>query len=60
MVCRLEIHLDEGARLVEIRGKEARQWLKEARKDLGDLNLDFVGKTKLQKVKNQTRQAKKK
>jgi hypothetical protein len=39
------IHIDEGSRLLDIRGKEARQWLKEARKDLGDLTLDFVGKT---------------
>lgn len=38
------IHIDEGSRLLDIRGKEARQWLKEARKDLGDLTLEFVGK----------------
>lgn len=38
------IHHDEGARLLDIRGKEARQRLKEARKELDDLSLDFVGK----------------
>lgn len=39
------IHHDEGARLLDIRGKEARQRLKEARKELDDLSLDFVGKS---------------
>jgi hypothetical protein len=39
------IHHDEGARLLDIRGKEARQRLKEAGKELGDLRLDFVGKS---------------
>jgi hypothetical protein len=38
------IHHDEGARLIDIRGKKARQDLKEARKELADLSLDFVGK----------------
>lgn len=38
------IHHDEGARLLDIRGKEARQRLKEARKELDDLSLDFIGK----------------
>jgi hypothetical protein len=39
------IHHDEGARLLDIRGKEARQRLKEAKKQLDDLSLDFVGKS---------------
>lgn len=39
------IHQDEGARLLDIRGKEARQRLKEARKQLEDLSLEFVSKT---------------
>lgn len=39
------IHHDEGTRLVDIRGKKARQDLKEARKELDDLSLDFVGKS---------------
>jgi hypothetical protein len=39
------IHHDEGARLLDIRGKEARQRLKEARKELDDLSLDYVGKS---------------
>ncbi|MDM4018181.1 hypothetical protein [Roseiconus lacunae] len=38
------IHHDQGARLLDIRGKEARQHLKEARKELDDLSLDFIGK----------------
>jgi hypothetical protein len=39
------IHQDEGARLLDIRGKEARQRLKEARKELDDLGLEFIGKS---------------
>jgi hypothetical protein len=38
------VYYDEGARLVEIRGKEARQRLKEAGKELEDLKLDFIAK----------------
>jgi hypothetical protein len=39
------IHHDEGARLFDIRGKEAQQRLKEAHKELDNLNLDFVGRS---------------
>jgi len=38
------IHQDEGARLMDIKGKDARDRLKRARKELEDLSLDFVGK----------------
>ena len=38
------IHHDEGAKLLDIRGKQARHDLKVARKELNDLSLEFTGK----------------
>ncbi len=38
------IYHDEGTRLADLRGKQARQSLKEARQRLEELDLDFVGK----------------
>ncbi|MCB1064560.1 MAG: hypothetical protein KDN20_16785, partial [Verrucomicrobiae bacterium] len=39
-----KIHSDEGQKLVDLKGKEARQSLKDVRKSLDSLHLDFVNK----------------